>query len=323
MQDFNNKIAVITGGGSGIGRALARKLSAEGCHIALCDLSAETMQQTAELCREHAPEGTRLTCHVCDVADGAAMADFAQAVQEGHSTDHVNLVFNNAGLSGGGSFINSSPAEWEKIFNICWGGVYNGTRVFLPLLIASEEGHLVNVSSVNGLWASMGPHIPHTAYAAAKFAVRGFTEALITDLQNNAPHVHTSVVMPGHIGTSIAMNSRAHQSASGTLDLNSEELAEARSAWSRMFPEAEQLSDTDIQQLINERVQQFRDNAPTTADQAADIILDGVRARQWRILVGEDAVILDEMVRSSPQEAYNIEFFMQMGERGVFKNMAS
>ncbi len=111
----------------------------------------------------------------------------------------------NAGLSGGGSMVTSSRDEWKRTFNICWGGVGNCTRAFLPMLQNAEEGHIVNTSSINGFWASVGPRIPHTAYSAAKFAVKGFTEALITDLQINAPHIKCSVVMPGQIGTPSAL----------------------------------------------------------------------------------------------------------------------
>ena len=127
-----------------------------------------------------------------------------------HHTDHVNLLFNNAGVGGGASFVLDDRDEWEKTFAVCWGGVYWGTRTFLPLLLASTEGHIVNTSSVNGFWASLGPGIAHTAYSAAKFAVKGFTEALVTDFRVNAPHLSASVVMPGHVGTSIVINSRAY-----------------------------------------------------------------------------------------------------------------
>ncbi len=149
-----------------------------------------------------------------------------------------------------------SREEWERTFNICWGGVYNCTRAFLPMLQKAEEGHIVNTSSVNGFWASIGPKIPHTAYSAAKFAVKGFTEALIADLRINAPHIKCSVVMPGHIGTSIPL-----------------------------------------------------EVAPTSAAEAAKIILDGVKAGRWRILVGEDAHEIDRRVRQSPEHAYDIDFF--------------
>ena len=118
--------------------------------------------------------------------------------------------------------------EWEKTFNVCWGGVYDCTRAFLPMLLKAEEGHIVNTSSVNGFWASVGPRIPHTAYSAAKFAVKGFTEALITDLRINAPHIRCSVVMPGHIGTSIPLNSRKIQSGNPSDEINARQIAQAR-----------------------------------------------------------------------------------------------
>jgi NAD(P)-dependent dehydrogenase (short-subunit alcohol dehydrogenase family) len=97
-------------------------------------------------------------------------------------------------------------SEWERTFNICWFGVYYCTRAFLPMMLKADKGHIVNTSSVNGFWASIGPSVPHTAYCAAKFAVKGFTEALMTDLRLNAPHIKCSVVMPGHIGTDIVVN---------------------------------------------------------------------------------------------------------------------
>src|SRR5262249_5650141 len=111
------------------------------------------------------------------------------------------LLFNNAGISGGGSMITNSRDEWERTFNICWGGVYNCARAFLPMLQNAEEGHIVNTSSINGFWASVGPRVPHTAYSAAKFAVKGFTEALITDLRITPQiltHTTTRALRPCH-----------------------------------------------------------------------------------------------------------------------------
>ena len=159
------------------------------------------------------PQGLRVTTHLADVSDAAQVERFRDEVAERHGTDRIHLLFNNAGIGGGGSMFAHSREEWERTFNVCWGGVYNCTRAFLPMLLKAEEGHIVNTSSVNGFWASIGPRIPHTAYSAAKFAVKGFTEALITDLKINAPHIKCSVVMPGHIGTSIPLNSRKIQAA--------------------------------------------------------------------------------------------------------------
>ena len=161
------------------------------------------MAETKALCDADAPAGTRVATFVADVSDESALQAFAAAVAAEHQTDHINLLFNNAGIGGGGSFVLDERDEWDRTFGICWGGVYLGTRTFMPMLLASSEGHIVNTSSVNGFWASLGRGIPHTAYSAAKFAVKGFTEALLTDFRLNAPHLRGSVVMPGHIGTSI------------------------------------------------------------------------------------------------------------------------
>ncbi len=289
MEQFDGRIAVLTGGGDGMGRSLAVQLSAAGCHVAICDLFDEPLAVTAERCAAGAPAGTRITTHLCDVADEAQMTRFAQEVQAQHDTDCVNLVFNNAGIGGAGSMLIDERAAWERTFNVCWYGVYHGTRVFLPLLVAAEEGHLVNTSSVNGFWASIGPDVSHTAYSAAKFAVKGFTEALITDLRLNAPHVSVSVVMPGHIGTGIAGNSWA---------------VHAGDALGQIDPDPE----------VTERAARFRNTAPTSADEAAAIILDGVRAKRWRILVGDDAHVLDEAVRRDPTEAYDPDFRDRLGE---------
>ena len=161
------------------------------------------------------PQGLRVTNHIADVSDAAQVKRFRDEVADRHDTDKIHLLFNNVGIGGGGSVIAHAREEWERTFNVCWGGVYHCTRAFLPMMQKADTGHIVNTSSVNGFWASIGPRVPHTAYSAAKFAVKGFTEALITDLRINAPHIKCSVVMPGHVGTSIVSNSRKiHVSAS-------------------------------------------------------------------------------------------------------------
>jgi short-subunit dehydrogenase len=204
----------------------------------------------------------------------------------------------------------SSRDEWERTFNICWGGVYNGTRAFLPMLLQAEEGHIVNTSSINGFWASVGPRIPHTAYSAAKFAVKGFTEALITDLRINAPHVKCSVVMPGQIGTAIRANTRKiHGGDREAEAIDAAGLAQARARFALLGRDVSQLSDEQLRNLVAELERRFRDEALTSAAQAATIILDGVKADRWRILVGADAHTIDEMVRQSPERAYDVAFF--------------
>ena len=313
MKDFAGKIAVITGGGTGMGRELARQLVAEGCTVAMCDVSAENMAETKRLCLTSAPQGTRVATFVADVADEAAILRFRDFVARELDTDHIHLLFNNAGIGGGPSFITSTREEWEKTFNVCWYGVYYSTRAFMPMLLKAHEAHIINTSSVNGFWASLGPTRAHTAYPAAKFAVKGFTEGLINDLRLNAPHVKCSVVMPGHIGTSIVKNSRIV--LNGSDRLSETDIAQTRVRLRAAGVEgADELSNEDIQARGAERARTFLEEAPTTAAQAAKIILDGVKAEKWRILVGEDAHKLDARVRQNPEDAYTAEFYQSFVE---------
>jgi NAD(P)-dependent dehydrogenase (short-subunit alcohol dehydrogenase family) len=310
MKDFTGKTAVITGGGTGMGRELARQLVAEGCNVAMCDVSAEAMAETKRLCGvEKLPQGLRITTHIADVSIEDQLIRFRDELAEQQATDRIHLLFNNAGIGGGGSLFTNSREQWEKTFNICWGGVYLGVRTFLPMLVKADEGHIVNTSSVNGFWATVGMGVSHTAYSAAKFAVKGFTEALINDLRLNAPHIKCSVVMPGHIGTSILSNSRKIQSGSESDTLSANEILATRQRLKGIGMDTAAISDDDIQKIALDRARSFRDEAPTTAAAAAKIILDGVKAGRWRILVGDDAHRLDERVRQTPEHAYEPEFF--------------
>jgi NAD(P)-dependent dehydrogenase (short-subunit alcohol dehydrogenase family) len=310
MKDFAGKIAVITGGGTGMGRELARQLVAEGCNVAMCDVSADAMAETKRLCEvERLPQGLRITTHIADVSIEDQLQRFRDELIEQQATDKIHLLFNNAGIGGGGSLFTNTREQWERTFNICWGGVYLGVRTFLPLLQRADEGHIVNTSSVNGFWATVGLGVSHTAYSAAKFAVKGFTEALINDLRLNAPHIKCSVVMPGHIGTSIVSNSRKVQSGTDSDRLNDNEIAVIRARLAASGADASQMSDEDVQAGAAERARNFRDEAPTTAAAAAKIILDGVKAERWRILVGADAHRLDQRVRETPERAYDAEFY--------------
>jgi NAD(P)-dependent dehydrogenase (short-subunit alcohol dehydrogenase family) len=287
-----------------MGRELVIQLAAEGCAVAMCDLDADALEETARRAAAVAPKGTRITTHVCDVSDEDQVTRFRDEVVQEHQTDHVNLVFNNAGIGGGGSFLTDRREMWDRTFGVCWGGVYNGSRAFVPLLVASDDGYLVNTSSVNGFLATLGPGIPHTAYSAAKFAVKGFSEALIEDLRTNAPHVKVAVVMPGHIGTEIVRNSRRAHGSSEPEDMTESELDEIRRALERRGVSAESIVADDLRKMMETMADGFRDNAPTTAAEAATIILDGVRADKWRILVGDDAHRLDAAVRADPEAPY-------------------
>jgi NAD(P)-dependent dehydrogenase (short-subunit alcohol dehydrogenase family) len=310
MKDFAGKIAVITGGGTGMGRELARQLVAEGCNVAMCDISMSAMAETKRLCEvEKLPQGLRITAHVADVSIEDQLLRFRDEIAEQQATDNIHLLFNNAGIGGGGSLFTNTREQWEKTFNICWGGVYLGVRTFLPMMMKADEAHIVNTSSVNGFWASVGMLRSHTAYSAAKFAVKGFTEALINDLRLNAPHIKCSVVMPGHIGTSIMSNSRKVQSGTDSDRLSDSEVALMRERLGMAGVDTAKMSDEQLQAFAAEQARAFQEDAPTTAAQAAKIILDGVKAERWRILVGDDAHRLDERVREKPEAAYDLDFY--------------
>ncbi|MBI4765082.1 MAG: SDR family oxidoreductase [Deltaproteobacteria bacterium] len=314
MKDFEGKIAVITGGGTGMGRELARQLVSEGCHTAICDIQKDPMRETEKRCRQEAKPGTRLTTHECDVSQEDQVAAFCAAVKDQHQTDHINLLFNNAGIGGGGSFLLDDRRDWDRVFSINWFGVYFSTRAFLPLLLASREGHLINISSVNGFWACLGPSVPHTAYCTSKFAVKGFTEALQIDLRLFAPHVKASLVMPGHIGTSISVNANKILGKPSIEEMNSDELALLRERLKRMLIPTDEIEDEALRELVRQNRDDFLAKAPLTAAQGAQIILDGVRNEKWRILVGEDAEFLDQMVRQYSETAYEGSFVEKLVE---------
>jgi NAD(P)-dependent dehydrogenase (short-subunit alcohol dehydrogenase family) len=309
MESFAGKLAVVTGGGSGMGRELVRQLAAQDCSVAACDWHPDAMAETASLARTEAGSGVLVTSHACDVSDEAQVLRFRDELLGQHARDHVDLVFANAGIGGAGSFVNDSREEWEHTFAVDWWGVYYCARTFLPLLIASGDGVLVNTSSVNGLWAALGPGMPNTAYSAAKFAVRGFTEALIEDLRTNAPQVRVAVVIPGHVGTDIVGNSlRAH--GKDPEQMTEAQLKETIPAGARTGLAAagllpEDASAEDLRQMLIRMSNDFRDKAPLSAAQAATVILDAVRSGAWRILVGQDATMIDERIRANPESAYD------------------
>jgi len=282
MKSFAGRIAVVTGGGSGMGRELVRQLAADGASVAMCDVSRQTMEETKALCVEDGLKtGVRITCHVVDVSEEEQVSRFRDEVADEHATDRIHLLFNNAGIGAGGSLFTDSRANWEKTFNVCWFGVYYMTRAFLPLLVKAEEGHITNTSSVNGFFASIGP---------------------------NAPHITCSVVMPGYIGTNIVANSRMVLAGRNTPRLSDTEVRRARSRMRQQGVDDSAISDDDIRARIQRQAENFHDRAPTTAAEAATIILDAVKTGRWRVLVGEDARELDERVRASPERAYDLDF---------------
>lgn len=315
MREFKGKVAVITGGGTGMGRELARQLVSEGCHVAICDVLMDNLAETEKLCREAAAPDTRITIHECDVSEETQVVAYRDAVKSEHHTDHINLLFNNAGIGGGGSFVLDERVNWDRTFAVDWLGVYYCCRAFLPMLVASDEGHVINTSSVNGFWACLGPTVPHTAYSAAKFAVKGFTEALQVDLRLNAPHVKASVVMPGHIGTEIGANSSRILGLPSVDEMTDEQLIMSRDRMVKWGNLTEDLNVEEFRNMLFERRNDFRDNAPMSPAEAATVILDAVRNETWRVLVGEDARMLDKIVREHPEDVYSLGFRQQFQDQ--------
>ena len=316
MESFEGKLAVVTGGGSGIGRELVRQLAAAGCSVATCDLNPDTIAVTAATTWAAASPGVRVTGHACDVSDEAQVQRFRDELLEQHASDHVDLVFSNAGIFAGASFVKDSREEWERTFAINWGGVYHCARTFLPLLIASGDGVLVNIGSVAGFWATAGSGAPITAYSTSEFAIKGFSEALIEDLRSNAPQVRVVVVMPGTVNTDIGLNSRRALGLPDVEQLSDSQLMElipdeARTVLIGMGLLAEDFSADDLRQAIPRLKDEFRDKGFLPA-QAATIILDGVRSGAWRILVGDEAKMLDEQARANPEAPFDYERYAEM-----------
>ena len=316
VDSFTGKLAVVTGGGSGMGRELVRQLAAQGCSVAACDLNPDSVAVTAATAWAAAPPGVAVTGHACDVSDEAQVLRLRDELLDQHASDHVNLVFSNAGVAGGASFVKDSRQEWERTFAINWQGVYFCARTFLPLLIASGNGVLVNTSSVAGFWATAGSGAPITAYCTSKFAIKGFSEALIEDLRSHAPQVRVVVVMPSVVNTDIATNSRRALGLPEWEQLSDAQLLElipdtGRAVLIEMGLLPEDFSADDLRQAIPRLKDEFGDKG-FSAVQAATIILDGVRSGAWRILVGEEAKMLDKQVRANPEAPFNYENYAEM-----------
>lgn len=304
MLDFNGMTAVITGASGGIGRGLALQLVSEGCHVAVADVRDEPLAETMKLCQAAALAGTRVSKHHCDVTKIADIARFRDEVEAEHGKV-VNLLFNNAGLAATGQFLEMSRQRFNQVFAVSFTGTVECSRSFLPMLVASKFGYVVNLSSVNAWWCAIGPanfpfkSPPHAPYSAAKAAVSGFSQALMQDARQNYPHVRVAAVHPGHVGTDIAALAPDPE----TKEQEAQLVALARRTG---LPNYQKMTPSQIHKALGTS---FRDRAPLTPAEAATLILDGMRAGKTRILVGEDAVIIDLLKRCFPRLIYN-DWFM-------------
>ncbi len=261
MKSFSGKVAAITGSGSGIGQATAIALAKEGCHLAISDISRESLDNTIELLAGYP---VNISTHVVDVSDREAVYKYAEDTVATHGK--VNLIMNNAGVGLGETVDNMSYENFEWLMNINFWGVVYGTKAFLPHLKQAGEGHIINISSVFGIIS-----VPtQSAYNAAKFAVRGFTESLREELDIAGDAVSATCVHPGGVKTNIARNSRMGDMGS--------------------------MSIGDKEDVAN----MFEKIAMTTPEAAARTILKGVRKNRRRVLVGGDAVMLDTTQRLIP-----------------------
>jgi NAD(P)-dependent dehydrogenase (short-subunit alcohol dehydrogenase family) len=258
MKSFADKVVVITGAGSGIGRALALDLAARGAVLALCDIVEPGLTETARLAR--AAGATDVHAEQLDVSDRAAVGRYAESVVGRFG--RVNVVVNNAGVALDGALLDVGYDDMDWIMGVNFWGVVHGTKSFLPHLIASGDGHLVNVSSLFGLLS-----VPNQSlYNASKFAVRGFSEAVRQEMLLAGHPVGVSVVHPGGVKTGIARS--------------------GRSATTRSAAEVE-AANTHFEEKL----------ARTSAARAAEIILRGVSRNKARILVGADAHVLHAVAK--------------------------
>jgi short-subunit dehydrogenase len=268
MKELRNKVAAITGAASGIGRILAVKLAEEGCKVAISDINKDGLNETKKMVENR---GAAVSVHVVDVAEREQVYRFADDVAAHHGG--VDMIINNAGVAVSESVEDITYEDFQWLFNINFWGVVYGTKAFLPYLKKRPEGHIVNISSVNGFitWPN------HSPYCAAKFAVKGFTEVLLQEMRKT--NIRVSCVHPGGIKTDIARNTRFYKSPGN------------------------QTSHEDA-------VDRFDKMAQTTAEEAAEKIISGIKKDKRRILVGLDAYILDWLTRLFPVQFVKVMAFL-------------
>ena len=266
MKSFDNKVAVVTGAASGMGRYLAVLLAKMGCNVAVCDVNQEELGKTAEMLSHY---NVATSTHVVDVADLSQIERLREEVIARHQ--RVDLVFNNAGITVMSDFEQMPEADWDRVMDVNLAGVINMTRKFLPDLRSRPEAALINTSSIFGMVAVPGQSVYH----ATKFAVRGFTESLAREMEGTNLQVHC--VHPGHVGTNIASSAKEVEGGS-----------------TREVP-------VFLRGMsVEERGAMFKENGMHPS-RAAQIILDGVQKRRKRIFVGLDAKLIEITQRLFPQ----------------------
>lgn len=262
QKDLNNAVVAITGAGSGIGRALALLCAEAGARLALADLNAETLAETAKACEL---KGAEVSQQCVDVGQRVQVYEWADVVAE--QMGGVNMIINNAGVNLGASVEASSIEDFEWVMDVDFWSVVYGCKAFLPHLRQASWAHIVNVSSLFGLIGMPN----QSAYNAAKFAVKGFSDSLRMEMLSEGNHIGVSSVHPGGIKTNIVNSARFGKQIGSTL------------------------SDEERKSTFNEKL------ARMTPERAAQIIIEGVHRDKARILVGNDARIFDLIQRLFPQ----------------------
>jgi NAD(P)-dependent dehydrogenase (short-subunit alcohol dehydrogenase family) len=291
MKTFKEKVAVITGAGSGMGRYLAILLAKDGADVCVCDVNEETLNETVAMLRKY---NVSVSSHLLDVSDKESIEALPQKVIDQHGK--VDLVFNNAGVTAGSHFKDMDEDNWDWVMGINFDGVINSTRAFIPHLINHSEAAIVNTSSIFGMVAVPG----QTAYHATKFAVRGFTESLALEMKETNPNLQIHCVHPGHIGTNIAATARM-----------SDEDFKDNEARSSIFTKNAPKTQQEMGELFKE--------GGMHPSKAAKIILNGVKKKKSRIFIGLDAKLLDLSQRLFPKHYHKTWLFF-MPLLALFRN---
>ena len=281
MQSFKDKVAVITGAGSGMGQQLAINLAKENCNVVICDINKKTIQETEEIIRKYNVSCTALNL---DLREEKNISTLLETTLKNFSK--VDLLFNNAGVVAPSSFLNLSEKDWDWCNDINFNALVKLTRIFLPHLMKNEEAALINTSSIFGIITTPN----NTVYHSSKFAVRGFTESLAMELIDEKIQIHS--VYPGHIGTNIVLDAKFDKDFLSTNTKKTE--------------------DTDNNPVtIQEFGSTFRDTG-MDPDKAAKIILKGVKKNKKRIFVGLDAKVMEIAQRITPSHFMKLIPFLNL-----------